>query len=624
MKIKLNFLAILFACIAISACRKPDVTDSHPQLPAITGTDFSLTDSLVVHTPHTKAGVDALLIKAYSFLDGAYPGQPGDPWQSGTDNWVFGSIAGGEAHKGSAPTDQYQIGQIEGYDLAGSNSYFSTKWQVNMTALRYACAVANELLLVKDGSVSTADAAELTAESNFLRGFYEFELAKLWRNVPYIALNNIYTNAYGTVPNPGPIWTNIENLFAIARINLPATQTAVGRPNSYAAKAFLAKAYMYDHNYTAAKTVLTDLIKNGVTAAGIKYKLVNYADNFNPSKKPGAESVFVVIAKVNDGSGGLDGNPGDVLNFPSGGPATCCGFFDPSFSFVNAFKTNATTGLPMLDTYNLSDLKNDMGVAATAAFTPTTATLDSRLDWSVGRRGIPYLDWGIMPGQPWARDQTNAGPYVNIKTVYYKAAQASTSEAYGGWASNQSTSNSYNAVRFADILLMAAEAEIEVGSLQTAENYVNMVRARAADPTGWVHTYKNPATPTAGYTTTPAANYKVGLYGAAGGNAASGFVAGGQAYARKAVYLERMLELGMEGHRFFDLQRWDGRFGGPAGTGFMAKTLNDYMKHETAVPLFEDINQTGKTFTAGKNEIYPIPQDMITNAKGKLKQNAGY
>ncbi|WP_394772515.1 RagB/SusD family nutrient uptake outer membrane protein [Mucilaginibacter sp.] len=605
-------------------CKKPDLSDNHTFNTSSISTSLSATDSLVTTTPHTKAGVESLLLKAYTFLDGTYPTQPGATWQSGTDNWIFGSVAGGEAHKGSTPDDQYEASTIEAYNTNSANSYFSIKWQVNMTALRYTNAVISTLLLVTDGSISTAQYTQILAEAEFLRGFYEFELAKLWRNVPYIAQGVTYKNGYNTVKNPGPIWANIESNFAYAFYNLPATQPVIGRPNKFAAEAFLAKVFMFDHNYTRARTYLANLITSGVTSAGLKYKLVNYADNFNPSKKANAESVFLIRAVVNDGSQGYDGNSGDILNFPSAGPATCCGFFTPSFSFVNAFRTSAATGLPALDGYNNVDLKNDQGVAANSAFVPATDPLDSRLDWSVGRRGIPYLDWGVMPGASWARDQPDAGPYVNIKSVYYKAAQASTSEAFGGWASNQSTSNGYNAIRFADILLMAAEAEIEVGSLETAEKYVNIVRARAADKAGWVYKYKNDSNPALGYSTTPAANYKVGLYGVAGGYASTGFAVEGQAYARKAVYFERMLELGMEGHRFFDLQRWDGRFGGPAGSGFMAQTLNSYLKHESHIANFPDILQHSAVFTAGKNEIYPIPADMIKNSKGYLTQNPGY
>ena len=101
-----------------------------------------------------------------------------------------------------------------------------------------------------------------------------------------------------------------------------------------------------------------------------------------------------------------------------------------------------------------------------------------------------------------------------------------------------------------------------------------------------------------------------------------GFAAGGQAYARKAVYFERMIELGMEGHRFFDLQRWDGSYGGPAGSGFMANTLNAYLAHENATLNSPELNSAH--FVQGTSELYPIPMSQIKLSDGKLRQNAGY
>jgi hypothetical protein len=89
------------------------------------------------------------------------------------------------------------------------------------------------------------------------------------------------------------------------------------------------------------------------------------------------------------------------------------------------------------------------------------------------------------------------------------------------------------------------------------------------------------------------------------------------------VYMERMLELGMEGHRFFDLQRWDGTFGGPAGNGFMASTINAYIAHEKSVPNFNSPIFSFANFVSGKNELYPIPKTQ-TDKYSTIKQNPGY
>src|SRR5690606_11432211 len=133
----------------------------------------------------------------------------------------------------------------------------------------------------------------------------------------------------------------------------------------------------------------------GVTSSGVKYKLLDkYEDNFKTATRNGSEAVFAVQMSVNDGAGGNNGNPMDNYNGTFGGPATCCyGWFQPTFDLVDAFQTDAETGLPLLDNYHETPIANDQGLNSTDAFTPYTGTLDPRLDWSVGRRGIPYLDW---------------------------------------------------------------------------------------------------------------------------------------------------------------------------------------------------------------------------------------
>ena len=185
------------------------------------------------------------------------------------------------------------------------------------------------------------------------------------------------------------------------------------------------------------------------------------------------------------------------------------------------------------------------------SFTPYPGSLDPRLDWTVGRRGIPYLDWGIDPGADfWVRDQKTYGPYSPKKNVYAKSQQVSFTDA--GWSNF--VANNINLIRFADVLLWAAEVEIEIGSPDEAEKYVNRVRNRMADHHEyWVHKYLDDNNPEGGFYTDDAhlaANYFVKPY------PDGYFESHGKEYARKAVRYERMLEFGMEGQRFFDLVRW--------------------------------------------------------------------
>jgi hypothetical protein len=79
----------------------------------------------------------------------------------------------------------------------------------------------------------------------------------------------------------------------------------------------------------------------------------------------------------------------------------------------------------------------------------------------------------------------------------------------------------------------------------------------------------------------------------------------------------------MEGHRFFDLQRYDGIFGGPEPTGYMAGVENAHIKADCRAPHPNPV-LTGATFTANKNELFPLPQNEIDISGGVLKQNPGY
>lgn len=544
------------------------------------------------------AGVQGLLIGAYSLLDGN--GGAGGSWQSAASNWVYGGVCSDDAHKGSDPGDQADILSMEQYNVNPSNSYLDAKWSWAYDGVQR----ANEVLRVMRAVTNFRglDTVDVSAEARFLRGHYHFEVKRMFKNVPYIDESVTYLAKNFNVPNTADIWPQIEADFQYAVANLPATQPQVGRANKYAAEAYLAKVYMYEHKFAQAKPLFDDLIANGVNAAGKKYALVaKYHDNFDASTKNNTETVFAAQMSVNDGSGAANANPGDVLNFPYSNkfPVSCCGFYQPSFSLVNAFKTTAA-GLPDVLHYNDADIKNDYGVKDADAFTPYAGTLDPRLDWTAGRRGIPFLDWGIMFGFSAVRNQPSGGPYLPIKNAALKS-QTGTFTDNTSWTAGYTAIN-VNLIRYADVLLMAAEAEVEVGSLETAEAYVNMVRNRAANPAGMVHTYVDPNDPTKGFTNTPAANYVISPY------PAGYFTAQGQPMARTLVQFERRLELGMEGHRFFDLVRY----------GTADVELNAYIAHEvkSGYNLL-----TGAQFTKWKNEYFPIPQAEIDLSHGVLKQN---
>ena len=116
-------------------------------------------------------------------------------------------------------------------------------------------------------------------------------------------------------------------------------------------------------------------------------------------------------------------------------------------------RSDAATGFP---TYNVVNLKNDHGVGPTTAYTPTTELVDSRLDWTVGRRGIPYLDWGLGGGEPWTRG--DLVPYTAYKKcILSLQPRLQLLITQAGGHQTRAFANNYNIIRFADVLLWRAE-----------------------------------------------------------------------------------------------------------------------------------------------------------------------
>ncbi len=473
----------------------------------------------------------------YSAYDMLIP--PPYGWGKDPNNWVFGSIVGGDAYKGSNYADQPEINTLETYQLTPQSSYTTDKW----TAMFEGVNRVNDAIIALGDSAGMSTLAKTTkqAELRFLHAFYYFELIKVFGPVlPWVDENNMLHN--GPLP-ASTVWSNVEQDFTLAIANLPDIADSAGHVNIWAAKAFYGKLLLFEGQFSQAKTVFDDVMANGKTTLGTKYGLnTNFDNNFNILYNNSLESVFAQQASV-DGVRNHKANPGYNIAYPYGsGPGGCCGFFQPSQSLVNSYQVDVS-GLPLFDPnhslfpYNNSDLKNDLGLMSTDSYSPDTITpVDPRLDWTVGRRGIPYLDWGIDPGANWVRDQVNGGPYVPIKNVFrFADKQAGRTGMVDGWSPGSSLN--FNLMRYSDVLLMAAECEVELGNLAGAMSYVNQVRARADNS----HV-KNGAA--------DAAKYQIGLYASFPD----------QQYAREAVRFERKLELAMEGHRFFDLARWGGYY----------------------------------------------------------------
>src|SRR5690554_3164005 len=345
-------------------------------------------------------GLNKLLIGAYAALDGNQIGG-GSAWEKSPDNWVYGSITGGDAHKGSDGADQPAIDPIAKFQVDASNGFLNSKWRATYEGINRTNAVLR--LLPDVENMAEAARQDIEGQARFLRGHYYFELKKMFNNVPWIDENVESPNQ----PNNQDIWSMIEADFLFAYQNLPETQSEIARANKWAAGAYLAKAYLYQKKYDLARPVFNEVINSGKTSSGDKYGLMEeFSDNFNPATENNKESIFAVQMVANDGTNSIaNANEGWMLNFPYNSPFRCCGFYQPSQDLVNAYKTNPQTGLPYLDNWNSNPVKSDMGLSSATPFTPYEGALDPRLDWTVGRRGLPYLDWGHHPGATWVKNQ---------------------------------------------------------------------------------------------------------------------------------------------------------------------------------------------------------------------------
>ena len=542
----------------------------------------------------TYDGVEALLIGAYSMIDGI---DDTFGWEAATSGWVYGSIRGLEANKGTDAGDQPDINPIQTYSETPTNPYLNYKWRSCFEGVsRCNSTVVTAATALEAGAITDAQHDSFVRQAKVLRGWYHFELFRLFGDlstgmyVPYVDENTIQSE----LTNDVDIRANIISDLTEGTL-LDLDMGAVGRFNKTVSQVFLAKAQMQMyHNYDAALTLLSEVESSGVKPNGDPIGLsATYGDIFDVANRNFIESVYTVQYSVNDNSGGRNGGWGEVLNFPYKGgasPGGCCGFFNPTQDFVNSFRTDAN-GWPFLDnSYNSEKVTNDQGVALGGTYVTYPGQLDPRLDWSAGRRGIPYWDWGPHTGQDWIRDQSYSGPYSPKKQVYKQEQEGGSYTEVGNWTSGY-TANGYRMIRFADVLLLKAECEAMSNNGDFGYGEVNMIRARAANPAGFVMEDDGSA---------PAADYMVAEY-------TTPFA--GQADAMIAIKFERKLELGQEGHRYYDLQRW----------GDVQTELNRILVYEKTMEWGDLLYGPA---TVGSEDVnLPVPQRQIDLTNGNLVQN---
>jgi hypothetical protein len=560
--------------------------------------DVAPQGALDENTLVSQAGVEGTLIGTYRMLDYVF-----GAWGYTASNWVWGSITSDDAYKGSDPTDSSPILDIELYiwETGGTDDYLNDAWRHSYEAVARANATLRLLAAVvaKDsGQITQTDQDGIRGEALFLRAHYYFEAWRMWQNIPYYNEND--TDFRKTNVGVAVVDSILRDLDQAVSLLPPTPRNGeVGRATRWTAKAYKGRVQIYAGDYAGALTTLEDVRQNGPYALEPNSSRVwsGFAEYQN-----GPETILAYQASHGD-PGGRSANYGERLNFPAwGSPFGCCGFHQPSQNLVNFFAVDAN-GLPVALTDFTGWNSRDDNLDATAS---AAMRLDPRLDWTVGRDGVPYKDWG--PHEPgWIRTPAFGGPYSPKKNIYEDASGAVHHIAYG---STQLNNMNMHIFRYADMLLLLAEAYVEEGRLEDARTIVNEIRTRAgqaaqgcglpADATlagKLVALYPQCAgdariavpldDPSIAW-----ADYEIGLYTTPWTD---------QEFARTAVRYERRLELAMEGERFFDLRRW----------GIAQQVLTSYLL----------VEQTRRVYLVAaapytyRHTLFPIPAFQIETSR---------
>ena len=530
----------------------------------------------------SPAAIDGLVTSAYAAIGN------GDMIGPIYSDWVYGSVRSDDAYKGGGGTgDVGEIDALEHYNLTTPTlgAFVTRSWQ-NLFKSISRCNVALRAVNTLDEAKYPSKKIRL-AELRFLRGHSYFVMKRLYKNIPIFdetISDEEILKVSNTISNDES-WNKIAADFQFAIDNLPTTQQEVARANKLAAQAYLAKvrlyqAYEQDATHKVVninKTRLQEVVSltQAVISSG-KYRLSSdISDNFLQETENGPESIFAIQFTVNDGTTAGRMSYEDGLNYPHGAPQYgCCGFHAASQNLVNAHTTDID-GWPNFETFNESNANLN------------TQTVDPRLDHTVGIDGHPYKYDNSKPfSNSWVRD---AGVYGNFHTMRFQ--QLASSSSYFKLGPFMGTAKNYDILRFDDVLLMQAEAYIQLGQQEKALDIINQIRNRAAASTGRLKKADG----------TFASKYNVKPYSS---------TVWTQNFAWKALMWERRIEFATEGSRFFDLVRW----------GIAEQTLNGYISKEK---VRRSYLATAK-FTAGRDEYLPIPQAEITFTNGLYKQNPGF
>lgn len=555
MKTYFNFkymaIATVFAASSLSLTSCDDFLDLKP---TGTFTEEQLDDS----------SIEGLMASAYAGLEAHFFGN-NESFAGPITNWVF-DVRSDDALKGGGDiTMEQYIHQLEVSNVTSDNAVALDKWRNNYYAIS---RVHKAMNAIENSNI--ANKATYLGELKLLRAYFYFDLIRIFKQVPYFTENEDPNGKRADEYTRDQIFSFIKQDLVDAYSVLPEEQSQAGRFNKYVAAAVMAKVSAFTSNWSDVETYANYVI------ASNKYDFYdNYGDmskiEFNNKK----ESIMAVQFSTANNNAHI--NWSNLLNTTYSEGAlfgTGDDFFLGSQNLVDAFATD-NNGLPYLDgsDHYVKTTENGDG--------NYDGNVDPRLDFTVGRLGMPFR--GHTYNKKWCRAYDIYGEYSGKKGLI----DPSSPDMVQGFPWGASALN-YCIIRYSDIVLLKAEALIEQNKqLDEARTLINDVRKKAQRSIDGNYTPQDldPFN----------ANYNVGLYPSEGWT---------QEYARKAVRMERRLELAMEGNRWFDLLRWN----------TAVSTVNAYMQSEKIYHTYYAGN------SISEDELYfSVPYEEVNNSNGLYK-----
>ena len=472
--------------------------------------------------------------------------------------WFIGDIAGDDALKGGgSTTDMADAYDIENWRTTNQNTLLLNFYRAQFQGIgrcNLALEYISKMEVGIDAEFTQSMKNRLLGEVHYLRAYYYFRLLRVFAGVP-MPLTVLRSSDDWGMPRASvdAVFTQILDDLAFAQANLPKkseyAEADLGRATKGAAEAMLMKVNLYMaspywQKYSLTKTAAACYADakdwgNAIITSGEYSLCPNYEDNFSMAGENGQESVFEIqYAEV------AWGDYGEGFGFTAG-----------SFTQILVRSRNSEVGGGWGFNHPTQDLYDEFEAG------------DPRRDVAIL---VPGTD--LIPSYQAQSDETYLGNnMLNNKYGMYRDS-ADVGGGYGKWKLHASRGPLNNRqIRYADVLLMYAEACLGAGDAGTAKIYIDQVRAR------------------------------VGLPGVPVADDA-------------ALRHERRCELAMEGHRWFDLVRWEG----VKGTGLKAH-MDAYKATETA-----EAQHHMQEFVAGKHEIFPIPQEEMQLNPTTMEQNPGY